>query len=193
MYFYLFIYLQGRWKRKLQKEIIFLFHCQFWAKLWHFPSVLCRETAELSERGKIGHFHIYLSVRSRAVCGEKETERTGGREEEGLQPQELRGLTSLPLFSLSPNTHVCMRSNTHSSVWLHSGTTNTQRREGREESEETEEMKVCIVRTVKLNIRAEGRNQRIQVLSGSWSTVPDMSHRLRVYAVQNRWTLINSH
>lgn len=46
-----------------------------------------------TEREKIGHFHIYSSVRSRAVYREKQ----GGREEGGLQPQELWGFTSLPL------------------------------------------------------------------------------------------------
>lgn len=38
-----------------------------------------------TEREKIGHFHIYSSVRSRAVYREKQ----GGRGEGGLQPQEL--------------------------------------------------------------------------------------------------------
>lgn len=46
-----------------------------------------------TEREKIGHFHIYSSVRSRAVYREKQ----GGRGEGGLQPQELWGFTSLPL------------------------------------------------------------------------------------------------
>lgn len=56
------------------------------------------------QKKKIGHFHIYSSVRSRAVWREKQSVRDRGREEEegGLQPQELWGFTQafLSLSSL---------------------------------------------------------------------------------------------
>lgn len=61
-----------------------------------------------TERGKIGHFHIYLSVRSRAVCGEREREegrKTGGR---AATTGTQRAHKPSSVFSIS-----------HTHIWLH--------------------------------------------------------------------------
>lgn len=76
------------------------------------PSPSCHlwRDSEPSDRKKkeIGHFHIYSSVRSRAVYRER------GRKEGGLQPQELWGFTSLllPLFYLWTHTLLCQHGHT---------------------------------------------------------------------------------
>lgn len=85
-----------------------------------------------TEREKIGHFHIYSSVRSRAVCRESERERKGGREGRGLQPQELWGFTSLPLSLFYLWTH----SQAYTLLRLHGHTGERQTEGGRERGEE---------------------------------------------------------
>lgn len=85
-----------------------------WEKTSSLLSVrhrLVRNVSPHTEREKIGHFHIYSSVRSRAVYGEEQRE----REEGGLQPQELWGFTSLPpsLFSICERTHTPLPAWTH--------------------------------------------------------------------------------
>lgn len=70
-------------------------------------SLLCEECVNpQTERGKIGHFHIYSSVRSRAVCGEKgkrEEGRKGGRR--AATTGTLRFHKPSSLSSLFVNTH----------------------------------------------------------------------------------------
>lgn len=90
---------------------------------------------------KIGHFHIYLSVRSRAVCGEKETEEGRKRGGRAATTGTQRAHRPSSVFSISQHTHA----GTHTHLAAQWKDKQTERRDGREESEETEEeMKVCI-------------------------------------------------
>lgn len=69
------------------------------------------------QKKKIGHFHIYSSVRSRAVWREKQCERQrkGGRGRRAATTETLRFHTSLPLtfFSVCEKTDTLSCTDTH--------------------------------------------------------------------------------
>ena len=85
-------------------------------------SLLCKECVNpQTERGKIGHFHIYSSVRSRAVCGEK-GKREEGRKEGRNHRNSGVSQAFLPLFSICEHTQKVRHTHTHTLNSLHGHT-----------------------------------------------------------------------